>query len=136
MANRRFGELRPDIWSRPANLGGPPVEPAWLVTTGPIDGADAGNLAERLWDLDALAAEGHRLLAEMEARRRACDWDDEAAIPALFTTSASVVRFLRHEPLLPSELTPAGWPVDETRATYDRFEADHQRVLQRFLRAA
>jgi phenylacetic acid degradation operon negative regulatory protein len=136
MANRRFGELRPDIWTRPGNLGPPPVEPNWIVTTGTLNGIEPERLVQRLWDLDALADEAHRLLAEMAARRERSDWDDHASIPDLFTTSAAAVRYLRSEPLLPSELTPPDWPVDEVRTTYDRFEADHQRLLQRFLRTA
>ena len=136
MANRRFGELRPDIWARPANLGPAPGAPDRLVTTGPIDGVDHITLVHRLWDLPGIAAEARRLLGEMQERRSTCDWDDDASIPALFTTSAAVVRFLRHEPLLPDELTPADWPVGDVRATYDAFEADHQRLLRRFLRRA
>ncbi len=136
MANRRFGELRPDIWTRPANLGPAPSAPDRLITTGPIDGADHETLVHRLWDLPGIAAEARRLLGEMHERRTTCDWDDDASIPTLFTTSASVVRFLRHEPLLPDVLTPADWPVGDVRATYDAFEADHQRLLRRFLRRA
>lgn len=136
MANHRFGELRPDIWTRPSNLGDPPTEPGWLVTTGPLLGIDGHELAGRLWDLDVVATTTRELLAEMAALRSARDWSDPASIPELFTTSAAVVRFLRHEPLLPVELTPPGWPVDELRNSYDDFEADHQRLLQQFLRRA
>ncbi len=136
MANRRFGELRPDIWMRPSNLDPPPTDADWIVTTGSVDGIDIDRLVGRLWDLTAIAAEARRLLAEMAARRDEVDWDDHASIPTLFTSSAAVVRFLRHEPLLPAGLTPADWPVEVVRSTYDRFEADHQRLLQRFLRSA
>ncbi len=136
MANRRYGELRPDIWTRPSNLGPPPIDPNWIVTTGSIDGIDPDRLVARLWRLDALATEAHRLLGEMAVRRERCDWDDPLAIPELFTTSAAVVRFLHREPLLPVGLTPNDWPVAEIRTIYDRFEADHQRLLQRFLRSA
>lgn len=136
MANRRFGELRPDIWTRPANLGPAPGAPDLLVTTGPIDGADHESLVNRLWDLPGIAAEARRLLDEMHDRRTTCDWHDDASIPPLFTTSATVVRYLRHEPLLPDELTPDDWPVGDVRAAYDAFEADHQRLLRRFLRRA
>lgn len=136
MANGRYGELRPDIWTRPSNLGDAPTEPGWLVTTGAIDGIDPTSLVQRLWRLDVVAADAHRLLAEMSDRRERCDWGDDASIPALFTTSATVVRFLRREPLLPDALTPDAWPVDTVRATYDEFEADHQRLLQRFLQRA
>lgn len=134
MANHRFGELRPDIWTRPANLGPAPTATGWLVTTGPVTGPAPGDLAGRLWDLPGIAADARRLLDEMHRRRRDHDWTDPASIPALFTTSAEVVRFLRHEPLLPGELTPDGWPVGTVRTTYDDFETDHQRLLQRFLR--
>jgi phenylacetic acid degradation operon negative regulatory protein len=136
MANRRYGELRPDIWTRPSNLGPAPSEPGWLVTTGTIDGTGPESLVGRLWDLGGIAAEAQRLLDEMRDRRDGCDWNDDASIPVLFTTSAAVVRFLRHEPLLPDRLTPADWPVGSVRDAYDEFEADHQRLLQRFLRRA
>jgi phenylacetic acid degradation operon negative regulatory protein len=140
MANLRFGELRPDIWMRPTNLDRPPGDEGWgddlIVTTGDLDGVDPNRLTARLWDLAGLDAGARRLLAAMDRRRRECAWDDPRSIPDLFTTSAAVVRFLRNEPLLPTELTPPGWPVDRLRREYDAFEADHQRLLQTFLRRA
>lgn len=136
MANLRFGEFRPDIWMRPSNLGGPPAGPDWIVTTGELTGIDPERLVERVWDLPMISADALGLLDEMTARRDDSDWDDHAAIPGLFTTSAAVVRFLRNEPLLPVDLTPDEWPAATLRAAYDRFEADHQRLLQRFLRSA
>ena len=136
MANRRFGELRPDIWMRPSNLDRPPVEPNWIVTTGDLDGIDHDELTRRLWDLDTIAGRARRLLDEMAVRRARADWADPTSIPDLFTTSAAVVRFLRNEPLLPARLTPPDWPVAEVRAAYDGFEREHQRLLQAFLRRA
>jgi phenylacetic acid degradation operon negative regulatory protein len=136
MANHRFGELRPDIWMRPANLERPPVEANWIATTGDLDGIVPERLIGRLWDLDEIAAQANGLLHEMHTMRGRVDWDDVASIPELFTTSAAVVRFLRNEPLLPTALTPASWPVDEVRTAYDAFEADHQRLLTAFLRHA
>jgi phenylacetic acid degradation operon negative regulatory protein len=136
MANHRFGELRPDIWMRPTNLERPPVEANWIVTTGELNGIEAESLIGRLWDLDEIASQACGLLDEMRTVRGRVDWDDVASIPELFTASAAVVRFLRNEPLLPTALTPADWPVDEVRTAYDRFEADHQRLLSGFLRHA
>ena len=72
----------------------------------------------------------------MQECRTRRDWSDHASIPELFTTSAAVVRFLRREPLLPDALTPGGSSVGTVRDAYDAFEADHQRLLQRFLRGA
>ena len=136
MADARFGELRPDIWTRPANLGRPPSEPGWLVTTGAVSGFAPGRLTRRLWNLDDIAQTARHLLGEMETLRSRVDWSADDSIPSLFTTSAAIVRFLRHEPLLPAQLTPDDWPVDELRLRYDRFESDHQRLLRRFLRQA
>lgn len=136
MANRRYGELRPDIWIRPSNLDRPAAQPDWIITTGVLDGIGHERLVQRLWDVPAIDAAGQRLLREMNDRRAHADWDDVASIPDLFITSANVVRFLRNDPLLPGDLTRADWPVDEVRAIYDDFEVDHQRLLQHFLRTA
>lgn len=134
MLDHRMGELRPEVWMRPSNTPAPPHGPSWLVTTGPLT-TDTG-LTERLWDLGTVAAAGHTLLDDLDRLRADTDWDDPASIPELFVASAAVVRYLRAEPRLPPVLTPPDWPADELRARYDRFEADHQRLLQRFLRSA
>lgn len=136
MANGRFGELRPDIWMRPANLPGPTAEPDWIVITGTANGVPVGPLVDRLWDLAAIAADARRLLDELDQLRATLDWTDPAAIPPIFTTSAAVVRFLRNEPLLPTELLPTSWPVDELRAAYDGVESDFQHLMSGFLRGA
>ena len=136
MANHRFGELRPDIWMRPSNLPTPPVEAGWIVTTGSLSGVPADELAARLWDLPAIAADARRLTGRLDDLRRSVDWSTVGSIPAIFVESASVVRFLRSEPLLPVELTPAGWPVDRLRQTYDEAETAFQALLQGFLRRA
>ena len=49
MANHRFGELRPDIWMRPANLPAPSPGSDLIVTTGPTGRASTGSsLRDRL----------------------------------------------------------------------------------------
>ena len=134
LENHRFGELRPDIWLRPSNLPMPVAEPDWIATTASPDGIDPEQLADRLWNRPTIAAAADDLLAEMARCRADCDWDDVASIPELFLVSATIVRFLRSEPLLPLDLVPDDWPLAELRDTYDGFERDHQRLLQRFLR--
>lgn len=136
MANARFGELRPDIWMRPANLPAPTAEPDWIVVTGTSAGLAPDVLVTRLWDLTAIAAAAVTLVGELDELRATLDWTDPASIPPIFSASAAVVRFLRAEPLLPSELLPARWPPDDLRATYDEVEADFQRMLSEFLRGA
>src|SRR5690606_35680430 len=44
MTNARFGELRPDIWMRPANMPAPPPEPDWIVLSGALDGVAPAEL--------------------------------------------------------------------------------------------
>jgi phenylacetic acid degradation operon negative regulatory protein len=134
MENHRFGELRPDIWLRPANLPMPEVESDWIATTSRPEGIDPERLASRLWNRDAIATTARGLLAEMARCRDDIDWADVRSIPELFLLSATIVRFLRSEPLLPSDLTPDDWPITRLRDTYDRFERDHQLLLQQFLR--
>ena len=136
MDNHRFGELRPDIWMRPANLPIPVAEPDWIAITAPVEGIDSHTLAERLWDRSTIDATGRDLLDEMDRCRTRLDWNDVASIPDLFVVSARCVRFLRNDPQLPAALTPPDWPIVEVRNTYDRFERDHQRLLRQFLRSS
>lgn len=136
MANHRFGELRPDIWMRPTNLDRPPTNAEWICSTGRLDGIDPATLVGRLWDLPAIAHQANTSLQHLEQLTASTDWNDVRSIPDVFTVSATVVRFLRSEPLLPDELTPADWPVAELRVRYDRFEDAHQTLLRTFLRSA
>ncbi len=135
MANHRFGELRPDIWMRPANLPVPSPAADWIVTTGPTAGIDAIELRDRLWDVDALRRRGAVLLATVTRLRAAIDWSDPAQIPDVFVASAAVVRYLRDDPLLPAELTPADWPATALRPAYDTLEQAFQGLLHSFLTA-
>ena len=133
MANHRFGELRPDIWMRPANLPVPSPARDWIVTTGPIAGADPSELRDRLWDIDALGRRGTALLATVTRLHAETDWTDPASIPDVFLASAAVVRYLRDDPLLPPELTARDWPTSRLRPAYDALELAFQGLLRSFL---
>jgi phenylacetic acid degradation operon negative regulatory protein len=136
MVDHRFGELRPDIWIRPANLDRPDPDPGWICTTGEIDGADPIGLIGRLWDLDALAKSAHEFLRRLSQVSGATDWSDEHSIPTVFVHSAAALRFLRSDPWLPASVAPGDWPLDQLRAAYEQFEQDTQQLLQSFLRSA
>ena len=135
MADHRMGELRPDVWMRPANLDAPSID-GWACTTGPMTGADPADLAGRLWDLDALAGTAERWRAALAAVAGPIRHGAPEAIAPAFHVAAGVVRFLRADPLLPAALLPAGWPVDRLRAAYDTVEGDLQAALRSFFRAA
>jgi phenylacetic acid degradation operon negative regulatory protein len=136
LTEHRFGELRPDIWMRPANLDPPPAEPDVIVTSGALSGADPVELCARLWDLDALDSRGRALLTELRRLVDSADWADPRSIPAIFTLSAAVVRHLRGDPLLPVELSPDSWPAAALRIEYDCAEQRLQHLLRGFLSAA
>ena len=136
MANHRFGELRPDIWMRPANLPVPSPSPDWIVTTGSLAGADPIDLRDRLWDIAALRRRGATLLAAVEHHQAETDWSEPASIPEVFTASAAVVRYLRDEPLLPPGLGPDDWPADALRPAYDVLEQRLHVLLRSCLAAA
>lgn len=135
LVDHRFGELRPDTWLRPANLPVPELGTTAFVLTGTLERSDEPLLVARLWDLASVASNAHRLVDEIDRLRATTDLDEHAAIPVTFTLAASILRFLRSEPLLPASLTPHDWPVDRLRLRYDELELDLQTTLRSFLRA-
>jgi phenylacetic acid degradation operon negative regulatory protein len=134
MANARMGELRPDTWMRPANLGGPRPSPTLAVVRGPLAGDDPQRLAATLWPLDELAEESRALLTELvDAGSRLAD-ERRESLAAAITLAAAVVRFLRAEPLLPPSLRPDPWPADELRRRYADFDRAVGRALAHTIR--
>lgn len=136
MANHRFGELRPETWVRPNNLGPPPTGADWICSSGTVEGIPPEVLARRIWDLERLASAAGRFVRRLDEVEALTNWADPRSIPHIFTLAAGVVRFLRSDPLLPAELVPEDWPFDELRLRYDSFEQAHQRQLRAFLRSA
>lgn len=135
MANARVGELRPEVWMRPANLPGPPLANGLVVVRGPLASRDPARLVRSLWPLHELAAVGRRL--EVRLAGTAADVaaaGDSAALPGAITLAAAIVRYLRADPLLPPALAPDDWPGDALRERYRTFDRDVGRLLARTLR--
>ena len=114
LADARLAEWREGVWLRPANLPRPGAgvltgaSYQWLQAR-PED--DPARLAGELWPLVDWAARGRELL-----RIHAAGPDGDAVFT--FAAAAALLRHLRADPLLPSELLPAGWPGDELRRAY------------------
>lgn len=127
----RLGELRPDVWLRPANVAIPSDLPGVLVTRGPILGVAERQLVAQLWDLDVIGAEAiaHRCALDQAAARLA--EPDDRALADAFVALAAAQRFLRTEPQLPIELS-SGAPGGDVRGRYSEVVDNFQSRLGRF----
>lgn len=132
MIGSRLAELRPDIWMRPANTGGPPRSADVLITSGPLDCDDVDDLVQRLWPLDELEATAARLRDALLRQRSAIEAGQIDLLPQTFVVSAAVVRFLRIEPQLPAALAPPNWTASALRPLYDEFDRAFQTQLRAF----
>lgn len=133
MRHGRMGELRPDIWLRPANIPGPTPDHDLLVTRGPIEDRDPATLAGQLWPLDDLATTARALTTDAQQATAALAGGNPRALPDTFMTSIAVVRFLQDEPRLPPDVVGPDWPVDALRRTYPDLEAAHHGLMRSFL---
>lgn len=131
----RLVELREGIWGRPDNLAPDRQPDARAVADGQVDwwrGAvpDSAIDVRRWWDLDGWAARAEQLRGEMAALLGPLARGETGALADGFVTSAAVLRHLQADPLLPSELLPAGWLGAPLRADYDRYDAAYRAVLR------
>ena len=134
MVRALMGELRPDVWVRPANLSIPDADPHVLVGRGPLQHDAGRELAGSLWDLDQLEGSLRRLIDEAAGALDVLTDGDSNALSQSFIVSVAVARALAAEPQLPDALVGSDWPADELRRRYDDLERLHGQVLHRFLK--
>lgn len=116
LAAQRLAELREGVWLRPANLARPLAlddHPELRVCESRHD--DPAGLAGDLWDLRDWAASGTRLVTDLRGTTRPVE---------RLTAAAVLVRHLRTDPLLPTDLLPRDWPGAELRATYAAYQEE------------
>lgn len=121
----RLAELREGVWLRPANLARElpsNVADQCLFFYGHPEG-DRLELTRSLWDLDAWAAEAHRLQAALE---------DATELKEGFLVTAEVFRHLLIDPVLPPELVPDDWPAPALRDQFGRFMTDYEARLKEY----
>ncbi|MFK8025683.1 MAG: PaaX family transcriptional regulator C-terminal domain-containing protein [Ilumatobacter sp.] len=128
----RFGELRPDIWLRPATEPELPRFAGAIVMRGDLGVDDVHGLVARLWPLDDLEARASKLLAALREQRELLDKARDDDLPTAFAVAAATVRFLRVEPQLPDELQPADWTASTLRAVHDDFALVFEQRLRAF----
>jgi phenylacetic acid degradation operon negative regulatory protein len=133
LTQARLAELREGVWLRPDNIDlvpDPAADP--LVTTFAADpDGDLVALAGRLWDLAGWAQGARHLVGRLEELPPAGP-DDLA--PG-FELSATVLRHLQADPLLPDALLPRDWPGPALRRTYDHWDRRYREVLTTWGRA-
>lgn len=128
MAGAKMGELRPDVWMRPANIDPPADADQLLVSRGDLDLHRSCTLVTRLWDLDELESRTARMLDAV----RTTEIGRPETLPTAFIALAACLQFLRTEPQLPGELADPS-PADDLRATYLVSERAFQQALASFL---
>ena len=129
----RLGELRPDLWLRPANIVVSTELADSLVTRGPIVVGDERQLVARLWDLRDFQrrSDVHRQSLEHAARR--LDVGDDRSLADAFVMLAAAQQFLRVEPQLPADLAP-GAAATTVRLRYAEVVGEFQVQLAAFFR--
>ena len=127
----RLGELRPDLWLRPANIAIATDLPDAVITRGPMISGDEQRLVGHLWDLDGLRerADSHRRALDNALTR--LDAGDDRSLADAFVTLAAAQQFLRVEPQLPAELSPDGSGTT-LRSRYARVVGAFQTRLAEF----
>lgn len=139
LTSLRLVELREGVWGRPDNLA-PDRSPEATATAeewctrwrGATPDGDVD--VARLWDLDGWAETAADLRASMVSQLPALEAGEIAGLADGFVSSAAVLRHLQADPLLPRELLPKGWPGEDLRRCYDRFDGAYRAVLATWFR--
>ncbi len=127
----RLAELREGVWMRPNNTivsYSEEYEHDFEVMT--VLPGDEKALAARLWDLSTWSKRANALLSAMAELRP----DGPDALAPGFVLSASVLRHLQADPLLPPALLPKAWPGRRLRSTYDEWDARYRTTLRHWSR--
>ncbi len=129
----RLAEQREGVWLRPDNIvlqPDPAGDPDLMVYSATPE-ADPRTLAAALWDLDGWV----RTAARLEAEMADLPPTDPGDLAPGFVLSATVLRHLQADPLLPADLLPESWPGTALRRAYEGWDARYRRVLRRWGRA-
>jgi phenylacetic acid degradation operon negative regulatory protein len=130
----RLGELRPEVWLRPANIDIPRDVDGVAITRGPLEVGDEHDLVQRLWHLDVLTSRAHGLTERLAQSVARLQLGGDEALPDTFVQLAAAQRFLRTEPQLPAELTSNDASA-VLRSSYENAVSTFQARLAEFFAA-
>lgn len=134
MKASRLAELREGVWLRPDNLQRDALPEARRVVAsqcieavGTLAGdVDPAELAARLFDTAGWEARARQLRDELADLRPVAPSD----LAPGFVLSATVLRHLQADPLLPAELLPPRWPGPALRADYSQWDRAYRSLLR------
>ena len=134
LARARLAEQREGVWLRPDNIDlvPDPADDGEVAVFNSVPDGDPAVLARTLWDLRRWTDDAMALLDRLSGQPATGPGD----LAAGFVLSASVLRHLQADPLLPSELLPVGWPGPELRHTYAEWDGRYRQVLADWGRSA
>jgi phenylacetic acid degradation operon negative regulatory protein len=132
---RRLAEWREGVWTRPDNIdvdrtGPDPTALMWVTAQSD----DPHAIVTSAWDLAEWADRAAELRRRMSPVRARLQRHDTDALADGFVLSASVLRHLQADPLLPDELLPRSWPGAALRADYNRYDEAYRAVLRDWFR--
>ena len=130
----RMAEQREGVWLRPDNIElrpDPARDPDLAVYRGMPD-TEPAALAASLWDLATWSDRADRLRVRLEH----APTEGPGDLAPGFTLSASVLRHLQADPLLPDLLLPHGWPGSALRQQYAAWDRQYRTVLRTWGRGA
>ena len=129
LALARLAEQREGVWLRPDNIDlvPDPSDDPHVTTYTAVPDREPTALAAGLWDLVDWARRARELIDRLER----LPTSHPADLAPGFELSASVLRHLQTDPLLPVELLPADWPGSALRRSYDRWDRQYRTVTDR-----
>ena len=138
LATAGFGAAAPGLWVAPA---GTAIPSAAAATALHLDaGCDLGTartLAQRCWPLEQTARAYARFSSVFEPLAAALDAKDPISELDAFVARILLVheyrRIILRDPILPTELLPAGWPGADARALCARLYHRLLPVSERWL---
>jgi phenylacetic acid degradation operon negative regulatory protein len=137
-----YGSLSPHSWVAPraADEAATILDEAGIAyerfEARHLGGAGSAGLVRRAWDLDALAEDYRRFLAEQrQPMLLRGDEPDEVAYAARFRLVHAWRSFLFRDPQLPPSLLPDPWPGDDAAAFFDHHAARLRPAADRFVDA-
>lgn len=138
----RFAELREGVWLRPDNLPAGTLPGAEAVVADqclfldgtPEAGTDSVDLVARLWPLADWSAQAVALIEDLHRLGTRIAADDTDALADGFLTSATTLRHLQADPLLPDSLLAPDWPGADLRTTHRTFDGTFKATLARWQR--